>query len=264
MMQFGLQDFTSWMIALGEAEAIAGLAMGSDDFEDDYAVELSKLFRRMHLYGAVFELKASAAAAERAGKAIVDGLRNKEKIMNIIKDVRGRLEDELAAIHCLYIDPEKMKFYQGKLLFGEDVHLRFPEASADIEQAGACFGLSRNTASVFHLMRVMEVGLEALKNELGVTQWSPSWNSALGQIRGHLLAQSKKKLTPQQRRRNEFVDSAAGYVQSVAVAWRNPTMHRVERNYDEEEARDVWNAVRAFMRYLTKNLKPRKTRKARP
>ena len=34
---------------------------------------------------------------------------------------------------------------------------------------------------------------------------------------------------------------------AVKDAWRNPTMHDIERSYQEEEAQEVWDCAKAFM-----------------
>jgi hypothetical protein len=41
------------------------------------------------------------------------------------------------------------------------VTTNFSSTSFDIEEAGKCFATGRNTATVMHLMRVMEIGLKA-------------------------------------------------------------------------------------------------------
>ena len=40
--------------------------------------------------------------------------------------------------------------------------------SEDIAEAGKCLGVGRPTASVFHLMRVMEIGVPRFGDVLGV------------------------------------------------------------------------------------------------
>src|ERR1700687_6353897 len=44
--------------------------------------------------------------------------------------------------------------------FGYDVAKAFPRASDDILEATKCYALERYTASVFHLMRAIEIGLD--------------------------------------------------------------------------------------------------------
>jgi hypothetical protein len=43
------------------------------------------------------------------------------------------------------------------------------------------------------------------------------------------------------------------HLHAVKVAWRNPTMHIVNQ-YTPEQAEEVFNAVRGFMRHLASKL----------
>lgn len=53
-------------------------------------------------------------------------------------------------------------------MFGEKVSLNFPSALEDIKEVGNCYATDRNTACVFHCMRVVEYGLRALAKRLRV------------------------------------------------------------------------------------------------
>ena len=70
--------------------------------------------------------------------------------------------DEFAAppFRFLAIAPEKAKLLQPAPPFGYDVAKAFPRASDDILEATKCYALERYTASVFHLMRAIEIGLD--------------------------------------------------------------------------------------------------------
>jgi hypothetical protein len=46
-----------------------------------------------------------------------------------------------------------------------------------------------------------------------------------------------------------FFAEAAAQIGHIKHAWRNPTMH-VDRKYTEEEAKEVMQAVKSFMRHL--------------
>jgi hypothetical protein len=50
-----------------------------------------------------------------------------------------------------------------------------------------------------------------------------------------------------------FFSNATADLRSVKDAWRNPTLH-IERIYDGEEASEIWNAVKTFMRGLAQKL----------
>jgi len=55
------------------------------------------------------------------------------------------------------------------------------------------------------------------------------------------------------KRDEPFLREVLGHLQAVKVAWRNPTMHIVNV-YTLEQAEEIFNAVRGFMRHLATRL----------
>ncbi len=141
-------------------------------------------------------------------------------------------------------------------LFGIDVASKFASLSNEIEESAQCLVLDRSTASVFHLMRVMEVGLRSLGKSLNESSLdpkkNPSWEAILRKCDDQLQKPNAQRSTEWQTDPTFFATATAN-LRAVKDAWRNPTMH-IERDYDPEEARDVWNSVRAFMRHLASKL----------
>jgi hypothetical protein len=80
---------------------------------------------------------------------------------------------ELSSMIFLRIANEHVNLYREKQLFGAKVAEVFPAAISDIEEAGKCLALGRATAGVFHLMRIMELGLKVLARPLGIP-YAPS------------------------------------------------------------------------------------------
>jgi MFS family permease len=72
----------------------------------------------------------------------------------------------------LYVPPLEAKFYGTKQPFGSEVENMFPGAISDIEESGDCIALGKSTAAVFHLMRIMERGVQAFGSKMGVTNTS--------------------------------------------------------------------------------------------
>ena len=138
------------------------------------------------------------------------------------------------------------QYYEQPKLFGDEVFFHFPSANNDIFEAGACLALERGTASVMHLMRVVEVGLKALSTALGVTQQN-DWGSYLREIEKELAARIKASGTrvPDE----QFYVEVFLTFDNVRRAWRNPTMH-VDNVYSPERAEEILIAVRGLMRHL--------------
>jgi hypothetical protein len=102
----------------------------------------------------------------------------------------------------------------------------------------------------------MESGLRALSRSLADPRLDPKRNPS----RETIFKKCDEELTrPLQERTTawrgdeSFYSNVTANLRAVKDAWRNPTMH-VERNYTDEEALDVWNSVRAFLRHIATKL----------
>ena len=83
-----------------------------------------------------------------------DELQGQLKILNetITDELQGRLVFFMPA-------NQGTRYYIGPRLLGDAVATRFPLLSTDIGEAAKCLSMARYTATVFHLMRVMEAGV---------------------------------------------------------------------------------------------------------
>jgi hypothetical protein len=194
-------------------------------------------------------LMASLQQAVRIGTL---GVSNSEQLSSMIRDFRLRIQDELKSRVLFIVDSGKEDYFRNPFnKFGTFAGKFSPSPVFDIEEAGKCMALARYTASVFHLQRVLEIGLKALAVKLGKPFDRNSWESHLRDIERELEARYKAagSRTPDE----EFYSEAASQIGHMKVAWRNPTMH-IDRSYPPEIAVDIWNAVSAFMRHLSTKL----------
>jgi hypothetical protein len=170
-------------------------------------------------------------------------------VVQSLRKVTTRFTDELENTLLFHIASDMQNFLENaRKEMGEEVIAQFPEITFDIEEAGKCLALERGTACVFHLMRIMEAGLRTVAKALTVDVLSNrSWDSMLKKMHAAIEAQHA---------RDEWTDFyneivAKGY--AVKDAWRNPTMH-IEKKYTPEEAKDIFHAVRGFLRHLASKL----------
>lgn len=175
-------------------------------------------------------------------------------MFNHLMDITSRIRDDCSGRLYFQIAPEAVRLYQPNAHFGEDVERVFPIAIDDIAEAGKCLALGLGTATVFHLMRVMEAGLRALAAELGIP-YAPSWEAYKKQLDKILDANNYGNLSADQRAKRPFYQDALGDVVAIKTAWRNPTMHIV-KTYDTKQAMVVWSATESFMKHVAANLSP--------
>lgn len=201
------------------------------------------------------DLLLSLDSFDRLQKLCVTEKPTVETVKELVTELQGRIRDELSHIELWLVTKEESRFLKINP-FGEDISNKFGPARDDIEEAGKCLAYGRGTACVFHLMRVMEVGLRALGDSLNDPRLdpkrNPSWDSILKKCDEELLIPLHSRCD-EWREDDGFHSTASAQLHAVKDAWRNPTMH-VERKYTPEEAEEVWNVVRAFMRHLSKRL----------
>ena len=93
-------------------------------------------------------------------------------------------------------------------------------------------------------MRVVEVGVKKLATTLSTTvETDKSWGKVLGSVDGEI----KKRKTAGDDVND--LESISASLHAVKDAWRDPAMHSKTR-YTEEEAEEIFNASRTFMRRL--------------
>lgn len=140
-------------------------------------------------------------------------------------------------------------------MFGDEFRARFLSVAFDLDEAAKCFALGRATACVFHLMRLMEIGIRAVARCLGIPDPTKpaerNWGTILRAIKEDLDAHVGQQPTKvwSIATDKEFFEGAYASLDAVRVAWRNPTMH-IENKYTDDEAEHVFVAVKGFMMKL--------------
>ena len=182
-------------------------------------------------------------------EAIIDTIAggDETKAISIRLSAVARVRDELLARRAFMIPTNKVDYYESRTpLFGDEIRDRFPSTTFEIDEAGKCFALGRWTACVFHLMRVMEIGIQATARNLGVPDPAKPSERNWGAILRAMNAAISQKPAGAER---DFLQSTYALLDAVRNAWRNSTMH-VENKYIEDEAADILGAVRGFMRKI--------------
>ena len=193
-----------------------------------------------------FDLPVTLTFAERfkAGFETSDRLPEEREVGELI----FRLLDELRDRRFFGLDKDLGKLFKLQQ-FPADVRLRFPSAVVDIDEAMNCLALERSTASVFHMMRVMEIAVRAAATCLGVPEpirgSDKNWGNMLNQIKA---AMSAKWPTAADKMQEDFKLFENLYVSLDAVrsGWRNSTMH-VERTYTMDDAHRIRHAVEGLL-----------------
>jgi hypothetical protein len=186
------------------------------------------------------ELTTSDLQITRIQYAIGRRANNDELLAHIV-ELQNRMDDELLSRHFLFLPPNRASLYSSPIEGWTNALTALPQIQDDVEEGAKCLALSRYTATVFHCMRILEVGLRAIDPAVEAELKSPAWGEIISRYR-KVVANAG---TPAHHRRED----AIAFLEAVRVAWRNPTVH-VDRQYNEEQAKDIWAATRVFMSQL--------------
>lgn len=168
----------------------------------------------------------------------------------MMENLGQRLVDELEDKISLQIDAKHADLFENPKAFGDAVFNAFPSANEDIFEASTCLALDRGTACVMHLSRVVEVGLRATADNLGLPK-RLDWGKHLEDIEKELARRYKAsgKRTPEE----EFLSQSAIHIGHIKVAWRNPSMH-VDKQYGPTQAENIFHEICLFMQHLATQL----------
>jgi len=168
---------------------------------------------------------------------------------NVLVSFYSELQREM----FLQLDSSQTKLFswkEDKKHFGDAVATAFPSASIEIHEAGNCLALERWPASVFHCMRVLEIGLGTLANKFGVT--SINWHNVIEECEAKI-----KKIDStwgaDWKDQQKFYSEAARHFMFLKDALRNHIMH-VRDAFDEGKALSIWQHTKEFMQQISNRL----------
>lgn len=188
-----------------------------------------------------FYLPATAAWSERIKRdlSVPCGYPRLRERLEVLSQI---MEDELGAKLMLFMPAKRaVYFLAGENLLGSTVLRSFPQLAGDIDEAGKCLGGGRFTAAVFHLMRVMETGVQEFGKTLGVELAGEMvWQKILNQVNSEISERDHKDP------KTVTLASTSANLYAVKLAWRNEVMHP-KATYTEDEATRVMEATKAYM-----------------
>ena len=165
----------------------------------------------------------------------------------------GRFNDEVKNETFLTVEPKSIPYFRKPELFGELVAEKFTSTSIDIEEAGNCFALNRYTACVFHLMRVLQKGLQVMAKALDVGYQIENWGKMIQEIEAKIKAFDALAKSPEKTEMKRFYSDAAMEFRYFKDAWRNHVVHE-NILFDEDRTRTILEHVRSFMQSLATKL----------
>lgn len=204
------------------------------------------------------ELTAALNRIMRFEQALRGGITFGE-IRNQAKILLETIDSELCYRRFAFVPSDKAALLDKIEHDWKKVWSAFDKAQDDTQEAIKCYALGRNTACVFHLMRVAEHGLRRLAKRLGVTlvhkgQNHPleyaDWDKVITGIKNKIAV---ARTLPHGKKRADtiqFFSDAADHCSYMKDIWRNEVSH-ARRRYTDVEALAALTRVHGFMELLT-------------
>jgi hypothetical protein len=245
--------------AIESVEPHLKAAEGDADMTEDHKATTLKSVNELQKELEVIGAPVANMAVDRLAKRLSDKTKKftYEELVKALDAVESRLRDELSLTLAFTIEPSKTRFFDNtKPPFGSDVALSFLSANFEIDEAAKCLALSRSTASVFHLMRTIEIGIQAIARCLAIPDPTRPSERNWGNILGEIDKETKKRwptVTARQSGDGAFFDRLYVSLDAVRNPVRNATMH-VENKYTDDEAEHIFEMSKGFMKQLTSRM----------
>ena len=173
-----------------------------------------------------------------------------EEAIRELSGIKQSLREEISKKQFAYIPADKAAYFERDDLLEKSVLSQFVREMIDVKQelkeAGNCLAAGLNTAAVFHLARIAEVGLRKFAKKVGV----------LKSKKGHALEYSDwwEILQPihdkldQMERGNlrNHCREIYGHFVDMKDNCRNEVMHS-RKQYNEHDAKSVFESLKKVM-----------------
>jgi hypothetical protein len=238
---FGMGGGTNALaMAPANPEPIAASLVASEEIEHQKRILglTEALCRQLEAESAI---KRAARLNEILGR---DWLPDHQTCHSEWKALREAIEDDVKNRYAQYMPRD-----YAKLVIGIDAEWKVPLSKfpirGELSAAVHCLALRQPTACVFHLMRGMEAVVKRLGRRFGLPAGQDvTWVVLTGNMTDKIA--SWPKATEAQKRKRQAWSAAVSNLHHVGRATRNPTMHPA-KNYTPQEAKEVYDATRAFM-----------------
>jgi hypothetical protein len=185
--------------------------------------------------------------------------RQKTEFEKVSTEMRLRFDNLSSVIHSelasrlLYaVATEKAQYCDPNWLTDTAIFSSFPKAFAEFQRAGYCYAFDECTASVFHLMRVIDSGLRIVYESLGESYDARNWDGIAKKIESDMTKKYQDK-SEEWRKKEPFYSEVLTDIRSIGRAHRNPALHEIERIYLDADTKYLIEVTKAFMSHLAQN-----------
>jgi hypothetical protein len=233
-----------------------GLAVPSEMVEGSYKPMLKYTRQQCEL----LELGAALVRCDKFELYLRQPAVSWPEIRNQATVLTEAIEGELTYRRFAFVSTPKAKLLDEFRKDWATVLEKFPATEEDVQHSVECFALEQNTACVFHLMRVAELGLREVAKRVSVKltdKGKPqpiefaTWDKVIQGINTKIIAARSMPHGPRKNKQLQFHSQAADQCTYIRDIWRNEVSH-TRKSYNDGEASGVVTRVREFMELLAK------------
>lgn len=180
---------------------------------------------------------------------------DRQLLMTQCPHLTNCLESELKRRTCFVLPRASEMLYSSPLAGWEAIVEVFPDISDDLDEMSKCKAFGRHSASVFHVLLIVEHGLIGLGKFLRVTDPKQGWDATCRAL-AKILADGRK-VAPRHIQRNwDFLELVNKDMQSMKMAWRNKVSHAANKlvvetsDFKPQVAEKIITACHGFMLLL--------------
>ena len=167
--------------------------------------------------------------------------------------IRETIVNEMKEHVYLVIPKESQKLYRQQEQFGPKVLRRFRRVVKDLDAACRCLALEEGTASVFHLMRVLEVAVQQFGKKVSLYSVTPltfdfekdTWGSILRDLDS--VIKGMPETNRKEKHRKEAFHAIYVSLDHLKRAFRNKTAHPRKLAFTIKEAKRIFSAGHGFL-----------------
>jgi len=182
-------------------------------------------------------------------------------LRSTLEEIVLRFRDELENVSLYALDHTHAEFYEQSQGDWGKVVERFC-CAFDIDEARKCFGLDRYTASVFHLMKVVEAGVLEMQVFLRSSDVKAHFGSVVGKLENMTQKMEYQHIPAHLQPYLPFMREILTQLHAVKDSWRNKVAHVdafiiPSDTFTEELANGVHDATLLLMNKMADGLPPR-------
>ena len=199
-------------------------------------------------------LESSVSQIDRIERCLKTEGVGAQQHIPLLNDLRGNIQQELAKKKCFILDSRGVHFYYDSFI-SQQVKDCFPSAWDELSESGKCAAFDRPSASIFHSMRALEVGLACLATALHVNSQSKNWENIINDCEKAIKGIADQSPRPEKWKDDkQFYSECATEFRYFKEAWRNHVTHR-RIGYGGGQAADILQSTHKFMQHLSSRLK---------